>query len=116
MVSQSPFSSCHGQRLRHAAFHPAGRPQLFAASARAVRIFDLVRQQELRCLRLDTAGDQLSSMALHPSGECCRPGELARNVGGIVIFCVSQFLRVVKAELDDGVGRHATQKVFSAAL
>ncbi|GAA40528.2 ribosome biogenesis protein ERB1 [Clonorchis sinensis] len=70
MSSQSPFSSTSkAAEWRQAAFHPAGKPQLFVASSRTVRIYDLVQQRELRCLRLDSTGDFLSSMALHVSGE-----------------------------------------------
>ncbi|CAL8104753.1 unnamed protein product [Calicophoron daubneyi] len=70
MSSQSPFASTgRAVEWRQAAFHPKGLPQLFVASPRAIRIFDLAQQKELRCLRLDTSADFLSSMSLHPSGE-----------------------------------------------
>ncbi|KAF8561791.1 hypothetical protein P879_10311 [Paragonimus westermani] len=70
MSSQSPFSSTSKvSEWRQAAFHPAGKPHLFVASSRTVRIYDLVEQRELRCLRLDSSNDYLSSMSLHVSGE-----------------------------------------------
>ncbi|KAF6777344.1 hypothetical protein AHF37_03173 [Paragonimus kellicotti] len=62
MSSQSPFSSTSKvSEWRQAAFHPAGKPHLFVASSRTVRIYDLVEQRELRCLRLDSSNDYLSS-------------------------------------------------------
>ncbi|KAH8849202.1 Ribosome biogenesis protein BOP1 like [Schistosoma japonicum] len=70
MSSQTPFSDT-GKPVewKQAGFHPTGKPHLFIASPRAVRIYDLVEQRELRCLRLESSSNFISSMALHPSGD-----------------------------------------------
>nr|CAH8822062.1 unnamed protein product [Trichobilharzia regenti] len=70
MSSQTPFADTgRPVEWKQAAFHPTGKPHLFIASARAVRVYDLVEQKELRCLRLESSSNFVSSMALHPSGE-----------------------------------------------
>ncbi|CAH8492773.1 unnamed protein product [Schistosoma haematobium] len=70
MSSQAPFSDT-GKPVewKQAGFHPTGKPHLFVASPRAVRIYDLVEQKELRCLRLESSSNFISCMALHPSGD-----------------------------------------------
>ncbi|KPI91028.1 Ribosome biogenesis protein BOP1-like [Papilio xuthus] len=63
--SQLPFRRNAG-RLQCAAFHPH-RPLLFVVTQRAVRVYDLVKQELVRKL---LAGAQwLSALALHPAGD-----------------------------------------------
>lgn len=70
MTSQSPLAdSGKATEWKQVCFDPTGKPHLFVASTRSIRILDLVQQKELRNLRLDGSGDFVSSMALHPSGE-----------------------------------------------
>ncbi|XP_068629720.1 ribosome biogenesis protein BOP1 homolog [Battus philenor] len=63
--SQLPFRRAPG-RMQCAHFHPH-KPLLFVATQRAVRVYDLVKQELVRKL---LAGAQwLSAMALHPAGD-----------------------------------------------
>ncbi|VDP79001.1 unnamed protein product [Echinostoma caproni] len=70
MSSQAPFSvPSRAVEWRQVQFHPGGKPHVFVASPREVRVYDLVQQKELRCLRLDGSADTLSCMTVHPSGD-----------------------------------------------
>ncbi|CAH8469245.1 unnamed protein product [Schistosoma turkestanicum] len=70
MSSQTPFTDT-GKPIewKQAGFHPTGKPHLFIASPRAIRIYDLMEQKELRCLRLESSSNIISCMAIHPSGD-----------------------------------------------
>ncbi|THD22630.1 Ribosome biogenesis protein bop1 [Fasciola hepatica] len=70
MSSQAPFAMpSRSVEWRQVQFHPAGKPHVFVASPREIRVYDLLQQKELRCLRLDGSSDTLSRMAVHPSGD-----------------------------------------------
>ncbi|KAA0188527.1 Ribosome biogenesis protein bop1 [Fasciolopsis buskii] len=70
MSSQAPFTMpSRAVEWRQVQFHPGGKPRVFVASPREIRMFDLLQRKELRCLRLDGSSDALSRMSLHPSGD-----------------------------------------------
>ncbi|KAJ1619090.1 NUC169 domain-containing protein, partial [Pavlovales sp. CCMP2436] len=64
-VSQQPFAKSKG-RVEAALFHPS-RPQLFVATQREVRVYDLLKQALLKKLSSDV--QWISSMAIHPGGD-----------------------------------------------
>ncbi|XP_026745223.1 ribosome biogenesis protein BOP1 homolog [Trichoplusia ni] len=63
--SQLPFSRNKGL-VQCALFHPT-RPQLFVATQRVVRVYDLVKQELVR--KLLTGAQWISNMAVHPGGD-----------------------------------------------
>ncbi|CAH2041807.1 unnamed protein product, partial [Iphiclides podalirius] len=63
--SQLPFRRAPG-RVQCVAFHPQ-RPLLFVATQRAVRVYDLVKQELVR--KLLTGAQWISALALHPAGD-----------------------------------------------
>lgn len=96
MSSQAPFSDT-GKPVewKQAGFHPTGKPHLFVASPRAVRIYDLVEQKELRCLRLESSSNFISCMALHPSGYLS-----FNNV--IIFYFYHSYALIIKAPFSSG--------------
>jgi ribosome biogenesis protein ERB1 len=75
-VTQQPFSRNKG-RVESALFHPS-RAQLFVATQRDVRVYDLVEQTLLK--RLSTGVQWISSMAIHPSGDNLIVGSYDKRV------------------------------------
>lgn len=64
--SQLPFSKSHGQ-IVCSLFHPT-RPFFFVSTKQFVRIYDLVKQELSK--KLSANCKLISSMAIHPKGEC----------------------------------------------
>ncbi|KAG6459636.1 ribosome biogenesis protein BOP1 homolog isoform X2 [Manduca sexta] len=73
--SQLPFARSKGL-VQCALFHPT-RPLLAVATQRAVRLYDLVRQQLVR--KLLTGAQWISSMAMHPAGDNLLVGSYDRK-------------------------------------
>lgn len=63
--SQLPLARCKGL-VQCAVFHPT-RPQLFVATQRVVRVYDLLKQELVR--KLLTGAQWISNMAVHPAGD-----------------------------------------------
>ncbi|XP_013192497.2 ribosome biogenesis protein BOP1 homolog [Amyelois transitella] len=73
--SQLPLARARGA-VQCALFHPA-RPQLFVATQRVVRVYDLVKQQLVR--KLQTGAQWLSALAVHPAGDNLLVGSYDRK-------------------------------------
>ncbi|XP_041981101.1 ribosome biogenesis protein BOP1 homolog [Aricia agestis] len=73
--SQLPFRRAKGL-VQAAVFHPS-RPQLLVATQRAVRVYDLVRQELVRTLR--PGAQWVSSLAVHPGGDHVLVGSYDRK-------------------------------------
>ncbi|XP_052750374.1 ribosome biogenesis protein BOP1 homolog [Galleria mellonella] len=63
--SQLPFARCRGL-VQCTLFHPT-KPLLFVATQRAVRVYDLVKQELVR--KLQPGAQWISAMAIHPAGD-----------------------------------------------
>ncbi|CAK1542850.1 unnamed protein product [Leptosia nina] len=73
--SQLPFRTAKGL-VQCAAFHPH-EPRLFVATQRAVRVYDLVKQELVR--KLMTGAQWVSSLAVHPGGDNLLVGSYDRK-------------------------------------
>ncbi|VVC98243.1 unnamed protein product [Leptidea sinapis] len=74
--SQLPFRRAAGL-VQAAIFHPQ-RAQLFVATQRAVRVYDLLKQELVRKLR--TGAQWVSSLAVHPRGDHLLVGSYDRKL------------------------------------
>ncbi|XP_022112807.2 ribosome biogenesis protein BOP1 homolog [Pieris rapae] len=74
--SQLPFRTAKGL-VQCAVFHPR-EPRLLVATQRAVRVYDLVKQQLVR--KLLTGAQWVSSVAVHPGGDNVLVGSYDRKL------------------------------------
>lgn len=75
-VSQNPFKKVD-RTIVNVSFHPS-RPLLFLCSQKAIRLYDLSRQLILK--KIPVHVKQLTSMAVHPSGDHLVVGSLDQQV------------------------------------